>query len=184
MALMETHQIDTLVTFLQAVGQRERLHILGILAESARSVPELAKKTELRETAVLKHLNRLKRAALVQETAPYTYQLNENALEQINRAVFHRGDSQNKETLRQRVLRHYTDGPRLKQLPENDDEVKEIAGWLSELFEADTQYPEKEVNERLHQAHPDHAQMRRLLVDFGFMTRSRGIYQKVEIKNA
>jgi hypothetical protein len=180
MALMETHQIDTLVTFLQAVGQRERLHILGILAESESSVPELAKKTELRETAVLKHLGRLKRAALVKESAPYTYQLNENALQQINHTVFHRGDSQNKETLRQRVLRHYTDGPRLKQLPENEDELREIASWLSELFEDDVHYPEKEVNERIQQAHPDYAEMRRLMVDYGFMTRSRGIYQKVE----
>ncbi len=179
---MEAHQIDTLVTFLQAAGQRERLHILGLLAESTRSVPELARHTDLKETAVLKHLGRLKRAALVQETAPYTYQLNQNALEQINRTVFHRGDSQNKETLRQRMLRHYTDGPRLKLLPENEDEIREIAGWLAELFEPDTQYPEKEVNERLHQAHPDHAQMRRLLVDFGFMTRSRGIYQRVNAK--
>ncbi len=181
---METEQIETLVTFLQAAGQRERLHILGILAESARSVPELARRTNLRETAVIKHLGRLKRAALVQETAPFTYKLNENALEQMNRSVFHRGDSQNKETLRQRVLRHYTDGPHLKLLPENENELREIVSWLAELFEPDTQYPEKEVNERLHQAHPDHAQMRRLLVDFGFMTRSRGIYQKVQAKNA
>lgn len=180
---METHQIDTLVAFLQAAGQRERLHILGILAESTSSVPELARRTDLRETAVLKHLGRLQRAALVQETAPYYYQLNENGLKQINHIVFHRGDSQNKETLRQCVLRHYTDGPRLKILPENDDEIKEIAGWLAELFEPDIQYPEKEVNERLHQAHPDHATMRRLLVDYGFMKRSRGIYQRVEPKN-
>ena len=175
---METQQIEMLVTFLQAAGQRERLHILGILAENASSVPELARRTDLRETAVIKHLNRLKRAALIQETAPYTYQLNKNALEQINHTVFHRGDSQNKETLRQRVLRHYTDGPRLKTLPENAEERREIVVWLAELFEADTQYSEKEVNECLHQAHPDHAQMRRLLVDYGFMTRSQGIYLK------
>jgi hypothetical protein len=180
---MEANQIDTLVTFLQAAGHRERLHILGILAESTSSVPELARRTDLRETAVLKHLNRLKRAALVQEIAPYTYQLNENALEQINHTVFHRGDSQNKETVRQRVLRHYTDGPRLKQLPENEDELREIASWLSELFDDDVSYPEKEVNERIQQAHPDYAQMRRLLVDYCFMTRSRGIYQKVEAVN-
>ncbi|MAU01464.1 MAG: hypothetical protein CL608_30355 [Anaerolineaceae bacterium] len=176
---METHQIDTLVAFLQAAGQRERLHILGILAESTSSVPELARRMDLRETAVIKHLNRLKRAALVQETAPYTYQLIQNALEQMNRTVFHRGDSQNKETLRQRVLRHYTDGSRLKILPENEEELKEIAGWLSELFEEGTPYPEKEVNERVQQIHPDYAEMRRLMIDFGCMTRSRGIYQKV-----
>jgi hypothetical protein len=175
---MENQQIEALITFLQAAGQQERLHILGILAEQSASVPELAKRTGLKETAVIKHLGRLKSASLVRETSPYTYQFNETALQQINHIVFHRGDSQNKETLRQRVLRHYTDGHHLKQLPENRAELGEIVGWLAELFESDTQYPEKEVNERLHQAHPDHAQMRRLLVDYGFMTRSRGIYQK------
>jgi hypothetical protein len=119
----------------------------------------------------------------VQETAPYTYQLNINALEQINRTVFHRGDSQNKETVRQRVLRHYTDGSQLKQLPENESELREIAVWLAELFDDNVSYPEKEVNERVQQAHPDYAEMRRLMVDYGVMTRSRGIYQKVTNHN-
>ncbi|GJM42153.1 MAG: hypothetical protein DHS20C20_24350 [Ardenticatenaceae bacterium] len=176
---MENHQIEALLTFLQAAGQQKRLHILGILAEQTASVPEMAKRTGLKETAVIKHLNRLKGAALVIETSPFTYQLNTSALEQINHTVFHRGDSKNKETLRQRVLRHYTDGPYLKLLPENEAELIEVVGWLAELFDTETNYPEKEVNERIHQAHPDHAQMRRLLVDYGFMTRSRGIYQKV-----
>ncbi len=175
---METQKAEVLIAFLQAVGQRERLHILGILAEGAITVPELARRTDLKETAVLKHLNRLTQANLVQETTPYTYELNKTALEQINYTVFHRGDSQNQETLRQRVLRHYTDGPRVKRLPENEEELREIVSWLAELFAEKTLYSEKEVNERLRQAHPDHAQMRRLLVDYGFMTRHQGIYQK------
>jgi len=177
---MKAHQIDTLMTFLQASGQPERLHILGILAERNSSVPELARRTELRETAVIKHLGRLKQAELVQEVAPYTFQLNKTALEQINRTVFRRSDSKKKETLRQRVLRHYTDGPRLKQLPENEAELQEIVSWLAELFDEGVYYPEKEVNERIHQAHPDHATIRRLLIDYEFMTRSHGIYQKTE----
>ena len=180
---MEAEQIEALVTFLQAAGQRERLHILGILAEQNAAVPELAKRTGLRETAVIKHLGRLKRASLVQEIAPYTYQLNEAALEQINQTVFRHGNGQKKETLRERVLRHYTAGSRLKLLPENEAELQEIAGWLAELFETDTAYPEKEVNERIHRAHPDHATMRRLLVDYGLMTRSHNVYQKVKATN-
>ncbi|MEZ4590557.1 MAG: DUF2087 domain-containing protein [Chloroflexota bacterium] len=175
---METEKTKALMTFLQAAGQRERLHILGILAEETADVPTLARRVRVKETAVLQHLNRLKQANLVTETAPYTYQLNQDGLEQINRTVFHRGDSAGQETLRQRVLRHYTDGPRLKKLPENEAELREIASWLAELFESGISYPEKEVNERLLSAHPDYAEMRRLLVDCGFMTRSRGIYQK------
>lgn len=177
---MEAEKIEALMTFLQAAGQRERLHILGILAEETADVPALARRVGVKETAVLQHLNRLKQANLVTETAPYTYQLNQDGLEQINRTVFHRGDSAGQETLRQRVLRHYTDGPRLKKLPENEAELREIASWLAELFETDVEYPEKEVNARMEQAHPDFAELRRLMVDFGFMTRSWGIYKKVE----
>lgn len=175
---MEPEKIEAMMTFLQAAGQRERLQLLGILAENTAAVPELARRMGVKETAVLQHLNRLKQANLVTETAPYTYQLNQSGLEQINRTVFHRGDSAGQETLRQRVLRHYTDGPRLKKLPENEAELREIACWLAELFDTGISYPEKQVNERLVQAHPDYAEMRRLLVDCGFMTRSRGIYQK------
>jgi hypothetical protein len=176
---MNPQKIEALLTFLQAAGQPERLHILGILAETSATVPALARRMEMKETAVLKHLGRLKNASLVTETAPYTYQLNQAGLVQINHTVFHRGDSKNEETLRQRVLRHYTDGSRLKQLPENEAELKEIAGWLAELFEEAVSYPEKEINERLQTAHPDYAEMRRLMIDYGMMTRSLGIYQKV-----
>lgn len=175
---MESEKIEALMTFLQAAGQRERLHILGVLAEQPTAVPELARRVGVKETAVLKHLTRLQQANLVMEGTPYTYQLNQDGLKQINRTVFHRNDSGSQETLRQRVLRHYTDGPRLKTLPENNAELREIAAWLADLFETGVSYPEKEVNKRLLPAHPDFAEMRRLLVDWGFMTRSRGIYQK------
>lgn len=177
---MKNRQVETLITFLQAVGQRERLHILGILAEQTTSVPELARRTGLKQTAVIRHIGRLQKAALIQTTAPHTYQLNDKAFDQINQSVFHRGDSQNKEPLRQRVLRHYTNGSHLMRLPDNEDELIEILAWLAELFQFGTTYPEKIVNAVIHQAHPDHAQMRRLLVDYGFLSRSRGIYHKVE----
>lgn len=175
---MNNHQIEALVTFLQAAGQQERLQILGILAERPTTVPELAKRTGLKETAVLKHIGRLQKADLLETTAPSTYQLDNKALEQINQVVFQRGDSQNKETVRQRVLRHYTDGASLMRLPDNEAELIEILSWLAELFQLKMSYPEQVVNVLIHQAHPDHAQMRRLLVDYGFLTRSRGIYKR------
>lgn len=177
---MKNRQIEMLTTFLRAAGQRERLHILGILAEQPASVPLLARRTGLKETAVIKHIGRLQKAALIQTIAPLTYQLNEKALDQINQSVFQRKDSQNKETLRQRVLRHYTHGTNLMRLPDNEGELIEILSWLAELFQFGTTYPENIVNAIIHQAHPDHAQMRRLLVDYGFLSRSRGIYHKVE----
>jgi hypothetical protein len=48
------------------------------------------------------------------------------------------------------------------------------------LFEPGRQYPEKEVNEILHAWYPDHAMLRRNLVDAGLLTRSNSIYQRAD----
>lgn len=37
-------------------------------------------------------------------------------------------------------------------------------------------YPEREVDAVLKRFHPDHASLRRFLVDEGFLSRQRGVY--------
>jgi hypothetical protein len=41
-------------------------------------------------------------------------------------------------------------------------------------------YPEKAINERLKRCKPDHATLRRDLIDYGFMQRGKGVYWRVE----
>lgn len=47
---------------------------------------------------------------------------------------------------------------------------------LLKHLDADRAYPEKELNGILGAIHPDFASLRRELIDYGFMTRSNGVY--------
>ena len=51
---------------------------------------------------------------------------------------------------------------------------------LAERFAPDRPYTEREVNELLREDAPDHATLRRLLVDHGLLARSGGIYTRRE----
>jgi hypothetical protein len=48
---------------------------------------------------------------------------------------------------------------------------------LMTQFDLGRSYTEREVNDVLKAFHPDVATLRRELVDYGFMSRDRGVYQ-------
>ncbi len=47
---------------------------------------------------------------------------------------------------------------------------------IAQRFEPGRRYPEREVDEVLTRFHPDHAALRRYLVDEGFLGRNDGVY--------
>ena len=47
---------------------------------------------------------------------------------------------------------------------------------VAKVFDVGVRYPEREVVALLRAFHPDHAALRRQLVDEGFLTREAGIY--------
>ena len=47
---------------------------------------------------------------------------------------------------------------------------------LSQEFEPGLRYPERQVDFILQLFHPDHATLRRYLVDEGYLTRADGVY--------
>lgn len=49
---------------------------------------------------------------------------------------------------------------------------------LADRFEVGRDYPEREVSELLAADAPDHATLRRLLVDHGLLERRGGIYRR------
>lgn len=51
-----------------------------------------------------------------------------------------------------------------------------VLDHLSQAFALGRTYTEAEVNEVLHRFHPDHAALRRYLVDDGFLTREASVY--------
>ena len=174
--MLELNQQKTLLRFFKAVGQPVRLHMLGLLAGRSYTVPELASAMDLKETAVAKHLRRLQAIDLVAQEAGTTFRFRPKKLEQLSRDLFHH----EKETRTERVFRHYLDGQKVKALPENEEELQIILSWLVQKFEPETHYSEKRVNAILKRHNVDHAMVRRMLVDYGYMARERGIYWRVE----
>ncbi len=64
------------------------------------------------------------------------------------------------------------------QVLEGDPGFKRLVvlDHLAQVFEPGVRYPEQEVGVLLRAFHPDHASLRRHLVDEGFLSRADGVY--------
>lgn len=74
------------------------------------------------------------------------------------------------------VLRVFVRDGRLSQVPASAGKRRIVLEYLARMFEPGVRYPEREVNELLGRWHPDHAALRRYLVDAGLMIRADGEY--------
>ena len=75
------------------------------------------------------------------------------------------------------MIRAFFSGATLRQIPASRKKRVVVLRRLLERFQPDRDYPEREVNNLLREAHPDVATLRRELVDYGFLTRDRGVYR-------
>ena len=76
-----------------------------------------------------------------------------------------------------RVLGNFlTDDGRLHTIPSKRAKLLVVLDHLAQDFEPGRRYAEPEVNEMLGRVHPDHAALRRYLVENQFMTREEGVY--------
>jgi hypothetical protein len=73
------------------------------------------------------------------------------------------------------VERFMPDG-RLIQMPAKRSRRLVVLDQVSRVFEPGHRYPEREVNVMLRAFWPDHAALRRYLVDEGFLARQDGVY--------
>ena len=77
----------------------------------------------------------------------------------------------------ERTLSHFlTDDGRLHTIPTKHAKLLVVLDHLAQSFEPGRVYPESEVNDVLHRFHPDHAALRRYLVEDGFLTREDAVY--------
>ena len=80
-------------------------------------------------------------------------------------------------TQQERVLRSFIgDDGRLHTIPSKHAKLLIVLDRLAQEFVPGRSYPEAEVNEVLQRFHPDHAALRRYLVENDFMTREDGMY--------
>jgi DNA-binding transcriptional ArsR family regulator len=185
-----------LLETLKALSDASRLRIVGLLASRPYAVEELADALGLSAPTVAHHLKRLRAAGLVRSTTrhPYVeYSLAVDRLHEVGR-MLDRLERSAEEPERlpgpggeplpafdAKVLRAFVAGDRLESIPAQEKKRLVVLRWVRErCFPEARDYPEREVNERLVAVHEDTAALRRYLVESGLMTRSAGLYRRVE----
>jgi hypothetical protein len=74
------------------------------------------------------------------------------------------------------VLTAFVRDGRLVSIPAQHSKRRVVLEHLVGVFEPGVRYPEREVNALLAVWHPDHAALRRYLVDEGLLARESGMY--------
>lgn len=185
---MEQADFHTLLRFFKVLANESRLKLVGILAQRECSVEELATLLQLKEPTVSHHLTKLKELQLVQmrpEGNTHLYQLNQEALQELNLAVFTPGQMVNLVeevdgvTWENKVLSNFLEGERLKEIPASRKKRLVILKWLARQFELEVTYPERTINEIIQRSHPDCATLRRELIGYQMMQRENGLYRRL-----
>jgi len=175
---------EELVTFFKALADKNRLKIVGLLAEKPYSVEELAALVGLKPPTVSHHLAKLVEAGLVKahsESYYNVYQLDQAMLEARTRSMFSQQELSNVasevdvDAYDNKVIKDYSrrDGS-LKTLPSQRKKLEAILRYVVKAFEVGRRYSEKQVNETLARYHEDAATLRRELVGYGLMRREGG----------
>lgn len=175
---------DTLLMFFKALGNENRLRIVGLLAQRDRAVGDLAAELGLREPTVSEHLAYLKESGLVAvrpEKTSRIYSFNNEALTELNKAVFSRQKlaaiiEETPEVYERRVLASFLKDGRITAFPAALKKQLVLLKWIARQIEPDREYSEKEISAFLTQFHEDYATIRRELVDWHFMAREAGRY--------
>ena len=184
----ENERVERLVGVFKALADPARLRILGAVAERPLKGKDLSERLGLTPPTISHHMSRLVGAGLVTvrpDAQRRVYALDEAALRGLGREAAGRAGTEASAAAggaaadreRAKVLRDFFDGPRLKAIPAQRKKRVIILQRLVERFAPARDYPEKEVNALLREAHEDVATLRRELVDYGFMTREAGVYR-------
>jgi hypothetical protein len=180
------HDTAALLKHFKALGNESRLKLVGLVADRERSVQELAVLLALKEPTVSHHLAILKDAGLLAmrvDGNTHWYRLDLDALRRTNQSVFSVNLSRvpyeaDGEAWEREILRNFIEGDRLTKIPDARKKRWVVLKWLARRFAVDSRYSEAEVNAVLKRHHPDAATLRRELVGYRMLERSKGIYRR------
>ena len=182
-------QLEEVLSMLKVLADESRLRMLGILADRECSGVELAELLDLRAATVSHHLVRLRQLGLVTVRAEGTrrlYRLDASALAAFRdrldspRQLADLVPEARPGVYAQRVLGAFVEGQALKRIPATRRKRDIVLEWIAGGFRPGEELSEAQVNERLGRHHWDTATLRRELVGGGWMTRSGGVYRRVE----
>lgn len=184
---MSTKEFANILTFFKALSDESRLRIIGSLANSERSVEELASMLDLKAPTISHHLSKLKEIGLVSmhsDGTTHLYELRSEQLRKLSKQVLALetiavDSSIAEDAWERKILTDFFVGERLKEIPASRKKREVILKWLAEKFATKEQYTEKEVNTIIGKHHPDFATLRRELVGASLLGRDKGVYWRI-----
>ena len=164
--------------YARLLADRHRIAAFGALALGPRTVPEISQFLAVDQREALRILGRLVESGLV-KGGEGKYELDNEAF----RAFV--ADLSPSEKADPEMFRNLTDdeaavaarffrGRRLIEIPAAEGKRRAVLRRLVQEFEPGRRYSEPQVNLMLGLFHPDHAALRRYLVDEGLLDRDPG----------
>ena len=185
---MDEEITQTLARFFQALSDKNRLRIIGLLAERPRTGEELSDALGVGAPTISHHLRRLTEAGLVSAVPDQYYRvyslrdevLRETLARLTDRSTLSRmGGTTPYYGFEAKVLRGFLEDGRLKAIPRQRKKREVILRQLVRQFEEERGYSEAEVNDILGSYHEDVATLRREMVSYGLLVRDGGQYGRV-----
>lgn len=178
-------QVEESIKIMKALADKSRLFILNALIEKPQYVEEISKRLELAASTVSFHLKKLEAAGLVKkEKEQYyiIYKINEQIfstkLQNIISFENLEATVQNNriDSYKEKVISTFFKNGRLVQIPKQHKKRWIILEKFIQLFEANKNYSEKEVDNKISDLFDDYCTIRRYLVDEKILIRDKGNY--------
>lgn len=182
---------DQLVELFKALAHESRIRLVGLLSERPRTVEDLAATLSLSASTVSHHLHKLKEVGLVEAQRDQYYQVyrfRPERLHEVSRVLSQRApvvpeaasDPETEEAeYRREVLSNFMVDGKLVKIPAQRKKREVVLDFLTEQFEPNRDYPEKEVNAVIQRYHDDFCTLRRELIMGGTrLVRDAGVYRR------
>jgi ADP-ribose pyrophosphatase YjhB (NUDIX family) len=162
------------------LAEPERLRVVSALALGAATIGEVAAAAELDQRDVVRALRRLERAGLVSRDKDQLT-LQAGLFKQAAReaAPDEPGEPLSADPATDAVLRAFTRDGRITSIPVQRARRRLLLEHVAAAFEPGVRYPERDVNAILRAWYPDHATLRRYLVDELLLDRAEGMYWRI-----
>lgn len=179
---------SALLRLFKALADESRLKLIGLLAAEERNVQDLARMLKLKEPTVSHHLAILREAGLVRmrtDGNTHWYSLDFETLRAVSRAALSReklatiANDLDAEDWERKVLSNFLDGERIKDIPAGRKKRWAILKWLATRVDPDAEYGENELNEIIKRHHWDTATLRREMIGYRMLARSKGVYRRL-----
>jgi predicted transcriptional regulator len=183
MEIVMDETMETLLSFIKALADSNRLKFVGLLAQREASVEELAAMLEISASTVSHHLSKLAEIGLVSARAEghySVYYLEMETLQNMAKRMLAEetlpevAKDLDRKAYDRKILKDYLneDGS-IQQLPTNRRKLDVILRYIADNFDFGKIYTEKQVNEVIGGLNEDISGLRRDLISVGFLSRKR-----------